>query len=121
MGRALRGFLSALGGPSPSTLAAAVRCRPSPGGLLAIPDAIRQLEELDRTRLTRRDIEQLFGVSRARAATLMQTFGAELTGNQRTLPPDEAPPAAPKTPAGPPSAAKRNGGRGWWPSSGRRG
>ena len=57
-----------------------------PRWLLAIPDAIRQLEALDREVLTRRDIEQLFGVSRARAATLMQTFGAELTGNQRTLP-----------------------------------
>ena len=57
-----------------------------PRWLLAIPDAIRQLEALDRTLLTRGDIEQLFGVSRARAATLMQTFGAELTGNQRTLP-----------------------------------
>ena len=58
----------------------------TPRWLLAIPDAIRQLEALDREWLTRRDIEQLFGVSRARAATLMQTFGAELTGNQRTLP-----------------------------------
>ena len=58
----------------------------TPRWLLAIPDAIRQLEALDRELLTRRDIEQLFGVSRARAATLMQTFGAELTGNQRTLP-----------------------------------
>ena len=59
---------------------------PKPRWLLAIPDAISQLEALDRTLLTRRDIEQLFGVSKARAATLMQTFGAELTGNQRTLP-----------------------------------
>ena len=58
----------------------------TPRWLLAIPDAIRQLEALDREWLTRRDIEQLFGVSRARAATLMQTFGAALTGNQRTLP-----------------------------------
>ena len=58
----------------------------TPRWLLAIPDAIRQLAALDRELLTRRDIEQLFGVSRARAATLMQTFGAELTGNQRTLP-----------------------------------
>ena len=57
-----------------------------PRWLLAVPDAIRQLEALDREVLTRRDIEQLFGVSRARAATLMQTFGAALTGNQRTLP-----------------------------------
>ena len=57
-----------------------------PRWLLAIPDAISQLEQLDRTLLTRRDVERLFGVSKARAATLMQTFGAELTGNQRTLP-----------------------------------
>ena len=57
-----------------------------PRWLLSIPDAISQLEQLDRTLLTRRDIERLFGVSKARAATLMQTFGAELTGNQRTLP-----------------------------------
>ena len=35
---------------------------------------------------TRRDVERLFGVSKARAATLMQTFGAEMTGYQRTLP-----------------------------------
>ena len=58
----------------------------TPRWLLAIPDAIRQLEALDRDLLTRRDLERLFGVSRARAATLMQTFGAELTGTQRTLP-----------------------------------
>ena len=57
-----------------------------PRWLLSIPDAISQLEKLDRTLLTRRDIERLFGVSKARAATLMQTFGAELVGNQRTLP-----------------------------------
>ena len=58
----------------------------TPRWLLAIPDAIRQLDALDRDLLTRRDLERLFGVSRARAATLMQTFGAELTGHQRTLP-----------------------------------
>ena len=58
----------------------------TPRWLLAIPDAIRQLEALDRDLLTRRDLERLFGVSRARAATLMQTFGAEMTGHQRTLP-----------------------------------
>ena len=58
----------------------------TPRWLLAIPDAIQQLEALDRDLLTRRDVEQLFGVSRARAATLMQTFGATLTGHQRTLP-----------------------------------
>ena len=56
-----------------------------PRWLLSIPDAISQLEQLGRTLLTRRDIERLFGVSKARAATLMQTFGA-VTGNQRTLP-----------------------------------
>ena len=57
-----------------------------PRWLLAVPDAIRQLEALDRDLLTRRDLEALFGVARARAATLMRDFGAELTGNQRTLP-----------------------------------
>ena len=51
---------------------------PKPRWLLAIPDAIRQLEKLDRDLLTRRDVERLFGVSRARAAQLMRTFGAEL-------------------------------------------
>ena len=39
-----------------------------PRWLLALPDAIRQLEALDRDLLTRRDVERLFGVSRARAA-----------------------------------------------------
>ena len=65
------------------------RPRPAPARpqwLLAIPDAIRQLEALDQELLTRRDIEQLFGVSRARAAQLMHTFGADLTGYARTLP-----------------------------------
>ena len=54
--------------------------------LLAIPDAISQLEQLDRQLLTRRDIERIFGVGKVRAAALMTTFGAELVGNQKTLP-----------------------------------
>ena len=57
-----------------------------PRWLLALPDAIAQLDALDRPLLTRRDLESLFGVSRALAATLMRTFGAELTGSIRTLP-----------------------------------
>ena len=57
-----------------------------PQWLLAIPDAIRQLEELDRELLVRRDIEQLFGVSRSRAAQMMRTFGGQMTGYARTLP-----------------------------------
>ena len=57
-----------------------------PRWLLAIPDAIRQFEELDWQLLTRRDIERLFGIGKARAAALMKTFGAELVGNQRTFP-----------------------------------
>ena len=57
-----------------------------PRWLLSIPAAISQLEQLDRTLHTRRDIERLFGVGKVRAAALMQTFGAELVGNQRTLP-----------------------------------
>ena len=43
-----------------------------PRWLLAVPDAVRQLEKLDRDLLTRRDVERLFGVSRARAAQLMR-------------------------------------------------
>ena len=54
--------------------------------LLTIPDAISQLEQLDRTLLTRRDIERLFGVGKVRAAALMKTFGVELVGNQGILP-----------------------------------
>ena len=57
-----------------------------PRWLLALPDVIAQLDALDRPLLTRRDLESLFGVSRARAATLMRAFGAELTGSIRTLP-----------------------------------
>ena len=57
-----------------------------PRWLLALPDAIAQLDALDRPLLTRRDLEALFGVSRARAATLMRAFGAEWTGSIRTLP-----------------------------------
>ena len=57
-----------------------------PRWLLSIPDAISQLEQLDRQLLTRRDIERLFGVGKVRAAALMKTFGAEFIGNQRTLP-----------------------------------
>jgi hypothetical protein len=56
-----------------------------PRWLLAIPDAIAQLETLDREWLTRRDLEQLFGISKPRAAVLMRTFGAERLGNVRML------------------------------------
>ena len=48
-----------------------------PRWLLAIPDAIRHLEQVDRQLLTRRDIERPL----VRAAALMKTFGAELVGN----------------------------------------
>ena len=57
-----------------------------PRWLLAIPDAIRQLETLDRDLLTRRDLERLFGVSKVRAAALMTAFGAGRTGHLLTLP-----------------------------------
>ena len=56
-----------------------------PRWLLAVPDAVRQLEALDRDLLTRRDVEKLFGVSRARAAQLMPMSGAELVGAARVL------------------------------------
>ena len=54
--------------------------------VLAIPDAIEQLERLDREFLTRRDLERLFGVSKVRAAALMTAFGAGRTGHILTLP-----------------------------------
>ena len=57
-----------------------------PRWLLAIPDAIRQLEQLDRDLLTRRDLERLFGVSKVRAVALMTAFGAGRTGHLLTLP-----------------------------------
>ena len=63
----------------------AAACPRSPRWLLAIPDAIRQLEALDRDLLPRRDVERLFGVSLALAAQLMRTFGAELVGYSRVL------------------------------------
>ena len=56
-----------------------------PRWLLAIPDAIAQLGGLDRDLLTRRDLEQLFGISKPQAAILMRRFGAERTGNLGTL------------------------------------
>ena len=45
-----------------------------PRWLPAIPDAIKQVEKLDRDLLTRRDIERLFGVSEG--AQMMKSFGA---------------------------------------------
>ena len=57
-----------------------------PRWLLALPDAIRQLEQLDRDLLIRRDLERLFGVSKVRATQLMTAFGAGRTGHLLTLP-----------------------------------
>ena len=57
-----------------------------PRWLLAIPDAIRQLEKLDQDILTRRDLERLFGVSKVRAVALITAFGAGRTGHILTLP-----------------------------------
>ena len=53
-----------------------------PRWLLAISDAIRQLEQLDRSLLTRRDIERLFGPGKVRAA-LMKTVGADGRSHSR--------------------------------------
>ena len=58
----------------------------TPRWLLAIPDAIRQLEALDRDLIIRRDLERLFGVSKVRAAALMTAFGAGRTGHLLTRP-----------------------------------
>ena len=92
-----------------------------PRWLLAIPDAISQLEQLDRDLLTRRDIERLFGVGKVRAAALMKTFGAELVGNQRTLPRAGLLQQLRSTGAGLPSDTRRRDASAWSPSSGRPG
>jgi hypothetical protein len=57
----------------------------APLWLSRIPDAVGQLEKLDRDTLTRRDLERLFGVSRALAAQLMHRFGATHVGSQLVL------------------------------------
>ena len=57
-----------------------------PRWLLALPDAIRQLDALDRALLTRRDLERLVGVSTGRAVALMTAVGAGRTGHLLTLP-----------------------------------
>ena len=73
--------------PSKGSPGRPVPAKPArPRWLLAIPDAIRQLEKLDQDLLTRRDIERLFGVSTVRAAALMTAFGAGRTGHLLTLP-----------------------------------
>ena len=52
----------------------------------AVPDAIRQLDALDRALLIRRDLERLVGVSTGRATALMTAVGAGRTGPLLTLP-----------------------------------
>ena len=92
-----------------------------PRWLLAIPDAIQQLEQLDQDLLIRRDLERLFGVSKVRATQLMTDLRRR---------PDRAPadPAARRAPAPAPptapdpgrrSAARRRAATGSSPRSAR--
>ena len=57
----------------------------SPNWYPHIPDAIAQLERLDRDLLTRTDLEVLLGVSRPRAAQLLHRFHARPVGSQLVL------------------------------------
>lgn len=57
-----------------------------PRWLLAVPDAIKQLERLTRENLTRRDLEVLFDVSKVTAAKLMKRFGAARVSQTAILP-----------------------------------
>ena len=66
-----------------------IECRLTPRWLLTIPDALTQLETSERPLLTRRDLQQLFGISKPQAAILMRRFGAERTGNLGTLSRDQ--------------------------------
>ena len=89
--------------------------------LLSIPDAISQLEQLDRPLLTRRDIERLFGVGKVRAAALMKTFGAELVGNRGPCRGRSSCSSSRSTGGGPRSASRRRDARAWPPSFSRPG
>ena len=93
-----------------------------PRWLLAVPDAIRQLEKLDRDLLTRRDVEKLFRrLAGAGGAADADVRGGARRGGARP-PAERAPAPAPEVPgSGPRSAARSSGARAWWPSSGRRG
>ena len=57
-----------------------------PRWLLAIPDAISQLEQLDRQLLNRRDIERSLRRRQGARRRAHEDLRAELVGNQRTLP-----------------------------------
>jgi hypothetical protein len=51
----------------------------------AMREATAVLDKLDRDAITRRDVEQLFGVSRPLASQLMHRFGATRVGSQLVL------------------------------------
>lgn len=53
--------------------------------LTRLPDAIRNLEHLERNVLLRRDLEALLGVSKVRATQLMHALGGRAFGNRLQL------------------------------------
>ena len=57
----------------------------SPTWLTSLPDAIEQLEALERETITRQDVEQLLGVSKRQAVVLLHRFGARRVGNALLL------------------------------------
>ena len=57
----------------------------TPRWLLSLPDAVAKLERHDADVLTRRDLQDLLGVSRTRAHLLMRALGAGKTANILTL------------------------------------
>lgn len=57
----------------------------SPAWLTSLPDAIEQLEALERETVTRWDIQQLLGVSKRQAVVLAHRFGARRVGNALLL------------------------------------
>ena len=56
-----------------------------PKWLLRVPDAIEQLDRLNRDIVTRLDVQTLLGVGKSRANTLMVEFGARRTGSMLTI------------------------------------
>ena len=57
-----------------------------PKWLMKVPDAVRQLESLDRDIITRSDVQTLLDIGKSRANTLMLRFGAERTSHLLTIP-----------------------------------
>ena len=58
---------------------------PTASWIVRLPEAIEQLEVMERRTVTRSDLQELFGVSKRTAVNLMHRFGAAPLGNALVL------------------------------------